>query len=136
MERTLINEISGKPGEKVLIKGRAMVVRKLGGLSFVVVQDRSGSIQVVFEKDSGIKVGDAVEITGEVKKDERAKGSFEIAGKKVEVVANNIEDLPFDLARNELNLTVDNLYDFRPLSLRHPKIQASSSIHLSNNNFC
>jgi len=129
MERTLVNEISGKPGEKVLIKGRAMVVRKLGGLSFVVVQDRSGSIQVVFEKDSGIKVGDAVEITGEVKKDERAKGSFEIAGEKAEVIANNVEDLPFDLARNELNLTVDNLYDFRPLSLRHPKIQAIFKIY-------
>lgn len=124
MERVLINEISEYEGKKALIKGRVFNIRNLGNIVFLVVSDYTGTIQVVVDKNVEVKNGDAVAIEGVVKKDERAKGGFELKGEKLEVVSNVIEDLPFDLAKEDLNLNLVTLLDYRPLSLRHPKVQA------------
>ena len=123
MKRTLIQQIKDNLGEEVLIMGRAMNIRKLGGLCFIAIQDRTGMVQIVFQKATEIRLGDAVQIIGTVKQDKRAKGNFEILAKDAKIISTNIEDLPFDLAKKELNLHLNNLLDYRPLSLRHPKVQ-------------
>lgn len=124
MERTLINQISKQEGKTAQIKGRVFNIRNLGNIVFLIVQDYTGTIQTIFEKGIEVKIGDAVVLEGLVKKDERAKEGYEIKGEKIQVVSNVIEDLPFDLAKNELNLNLVTLLDSRALSLRHPKVQA------------
>ena len=124
MERLLIKEISKHEGEKVLIKGRVFNIRKLGNIVFLVVRDYTGVVQVVVSKDLEVNNGDSISIEGIVKKDERAKGGYEIKGEDLEIVAKNIEDLPFDLEKDDINLNLNTLLDYRPLSLRHPKVQA------------
>jgi nondiscriminating aspartyl-tRNA synthetase len=124
MERVLISQISKYEGKSALIKGRVFNIRNLGNIVFLVVQDYTGTIQVVADKDVEVKTGDAVAIEGLVKKDERAKGGFELKSEKLEVVSNTIEDLPFDLAKDDLNLNLVTLLDYRPLSLRHQRVQA------------
>jgi len=123
MERILINQISENDGKKVLIKGRVLNMRNLSNVVFLIVQDYTGTIQVVFEETIEVKIGDAVEVRGLVKKEPRSKYGFEISGENVEVVSIT-EDLPFDLAKNDLNLNLPTLLDNRTLSLRHPKVQA------------
>ena len=124
MERLLIKEISKHEGEKVLIKGRVFNIRKLGNIVFLVVRDYTGVVQVVVSKDLEVNNGDSISIEGIVKKDERAKGGYEIKGEDLQIVAKNIEDLPFDLEKDDINLNLNTLLDYRPLSLRHPKVQA------------
>lgn len=124
MERLLIKEISKHEGEKVLIKGRVFNIRKLGNIVFLVVRDYTGVVQVVVSKDLEVNNGDSISIEGIVKKDERAKGGYEIKGDNLEIVAKNIEDIPFDLEKDDINLNLNTLLDYRPLSLRHPKVQA------------
>jgi len=124
MERVLIKNISEYEGKKALIEGRVFNVRNLGNIVFLVVSDYTGTIQVVVDKSVEVKTGDAVSIEGSVKKDERAKGGFEIKGEKLEVVASNDEDLPFDLSKDDLNLNITTLLDYRTVSLRHPKVRA------------
>ena len=124
MERVLINKISEHEGKNALIKGRVFNIRNLGNIVFLVVSDYTGTIQVVADKSVEVKTGDAVAIEGMVKKDERAKGGYEMKSQNLEVVSNVIEDLPFDLAKEDLNLNLVTLLDYRPLSLRHPKVQA------------
>ena len=124
MERTLIKNIAEKDGDKALIKGRIFNIRNLGNILFLVVQDYTGMIQVVFDKGTEVKIGDSIVIEGSVKKDERAKGGYEIKGEKLEIASTIIEELPFDLAKNDLNLNLVTLLDNRTLSLRHPKVQA------------
>jgi len=121
MERTLICELSKNENEKVLVRGRVSNVRALSNLTFVQVFDYTGSVQVVFEKNVEIKVSEAIEVTGTVKKDDRAKSGYEIQGDNLNVVSKCIEELPFDLAKNDLNLQLSTLLDNRTLSLRHPK---------------
>lgn len=124
MERVLIDQIKENDGKKILIKGRVLNMRNLSNVVFLIVQDYTGTIQTVFEKALEVKTGDAVAIEGLAKKEPRSKYGFEISGDNVEVISNITEDLPFDLAKNDLNLNLPTLLDNRTLSLRHPKVQA------------
>lgn len=129
MERIFINQIFQKENEKILIQGRILNTRNLGNIVFLVVQDRTGAIQVVLNKGAEAKTGEVVSIEGIAKKEPRAKGGFEIQGEKLEIISGISEDLPFDLSKNDLNLNLATLLDLRPLSLRHPKIQAIFKIY-------
>jgi len=124
MTRLLIKDAKQKTGEKILIMGRVMNARLLSNVSFLQIQDYSGVIQTVWEKPIDAKVGDAVEILGEVKIEERAKGGCELLGEELKIISANAEDLPIDLAKKDLNLQLTTLLDWRVLSLRHPKVQA------------
>lgn len=124
MERMYINQIKENDGKKTLIKGRVLNIRNLSNVVFLIIQDYTGIIQVVFEKTVEAKTGDAIAIIGLVKKEPRSKYGFEIMGESVEVISGSIKDLPFDLSKNDLNLNLPALLDNRALSLRHPKVQA------------
>jgi len=124
MERALIGKIAEYENKEALIKGRVFNIRNLGNIVFLVIQDYTGTIQVVVDKSIEVKTGDAVVVTGLIKKDARAKSGFEMKGSNLEVVSKNIEELPIDLSKDDLNLNLNTLLDYRPLSLRHPKVQA------------
>lgn len=129
MQRILIKDIEKQVGKKVTIFGRIINLREMGGITFALVQDYSGQIQTVWEKDLSAKMGEAIEITGTPRQDSRAKGGFELAGEKVEIIAKLDEDLPLDLSKTKFELQLSTLLDLRPLSLRHPKIQAIFKIN-------
>jgi nondiscriminating aspartyl-tRNA synthetase len=124
MPRTLIEQIPANENKVILIKGRVFNIRNLSNVVFVLVQDYTGTIQCVSDKPVEVKIGEFAEIEGTVKKEPRSKFGFEVQCKKVTAVSKLIEELPFDLAKNELNLSLATLLDQRPLALRHQKIQA------------
>lgn len=45
-------------------------------------------------------------------------------GEKIEIITKNTETLPFDLEKDDINLNLNTLLDYRTISLRHPKVQA------------
>jgi len=124
MERLLIKEISNHEGEKITIKGRIFNIRNLGSISFLIIRDYSGVVQVVASKDAEVNSGDIVLVEGIVKKDERAKGGYEMKAEKIEIITKSKETLPFDLEKDDINLNLNTLLDYRVLSLRHPKVQS------------
>jgi len=125
MERILIKDASQRINQPVLIRGRITNIRELSKVTFLQVQDYAGFIQTVWEKSiKNAKVGDAVEVSGLARPDERAKGGCEILGDELKIIATSIEEAPFDLSKKNLNLQLTTLLDQRTLSLRHPKVQA------------
>lgn len=123
MNRVLIQDIAEHDGKEVSIRGRIINIRKLGNLNFIILQDYTGTIQAVAEKIQEVKTGEVVEIIGEAKKDDRAMGGYEVKVMKLLVISKS-EELPIDLAKPEPNFQLNTLLDLRPLTLRHPKIQA------------
>lgn len=131
MERSLIKETIQKVGRRVRICGWVNTRRDHGKLVFLDVRDRSGVVQVVGGQELGkLRAEDVVEIIGQVKaRSEKlvnlnlATGKVEIQLEEVRVLAHAAE-LPFDLGARDLKLELPTLLDYRPLSLRHPKIRA------------
>lgn len=124
MERALIINLKDYTGKQALIEGRVLNIRKLGSIMFVILQDYTGSVQTVWEKEVKVGIGDAVKITGVAKVEARAKGGVEITGEKLEIISRNIEELPYDFGSRDINLQLTTLLDLRTVSLRHPKVQA------------
>jgi len=124
MSRVLIKDLKEKVGSASEIKGRILNIRKMGSIIFLVVQDYTGTVQVVFEQEVKAGIGETVKVEGQVKADDRAKGGVEIGGEKLEIISKNIEELPYDFGSKDLNLQLTTLLDLRTTSLRHPKAQA------------
>jgi nondiscriminating aspartyl-tRNA synthetase len=125
MQRVLIKDIGEFRDKDVTIMGRVINLRKLGNnITFAVVADYTGVIQTVSEKDSSIKMGDAVCVAGKVKKEERAKGGYEVSVDEFKIISTATQEYPIDLSKPTLELQLATLLDNRALSLRHPKIKA------------
>lgn len=137
-ERTLILDCNKKIGETVTIYGFVQTRRDHGKILFLDVLDRSGLIQVVVPQ--GVKLAhpkggqdlhpqDVVSIKGKVnKRPEKLinknipAGEIEIYSEEIEVLSKAME-LPFDMGGKDLDLQLPTLLDFRPLTLRHPKVK-------------
>jgi len=75
MIRILTSQVKSKVGEEVKLQGNLHKVRKLGGLTFGVVRDRGGIIQIITEdKDSvlaRLKRESIIEVIGIVKEQKK-----------------------------------------------------------------
>ncbi|MFH0831020.1 MAG: amino acid--tRNA ligase-related protein, partial [Parcubacteria group bacterium] len=128
-QRSLVRELSKAIDKEVCLLGRVLAIRKLGNISFVLVQDYSGTVQTVWDKQPIVKVQDAVSVVGTVRQDKRAKSGVELKGRELQIISGTTEELPLDLSKSELKLQLRTLLDQRPLSLRHPKQQAIFKVY-------
>src|SRR5688572_33106516 len=82
--RLLARELKEHTGKKVTIRGWLYKKRLLGGLTFIVLRDRSGVAQALVkdkgevEKLRGLQIGTVLSIEGLVAADDRAPGGVEI----------------------------------------------------------
>ncbi|QSH39598.1 aspartate--tRNA(Asn) ligase [Candidatus Kaiserbacteria bacterium] len=127
MERTTIGDISAHKGKKVHIKGWVDVRRDHGKLMFLVLRDRSGTVQAIikdgieaFTKAQKLREQWVVSIQGIVTerpekmiKDEQ-NGDVELLIEDLQILSEAAE-LPFDM---EAELNLDTYLDNMPLTLR------------------
>ncbi len=132
MQRTLAKETTKKIGKEVLLKGWVNAKRDHGGLTFIDLRDRTGLVQVVGsgEEISSLGLEYVVEVVGLVR--ERPEklvnpnigtGRVEVQVKRVKVLAR-AQELPLDMSKEDLNVSLPVLLDNRPLTLRHQKVKA------------
>ncbi|RJO59983.1 aspartate--tRNA(Asn) ligase [candidate division WS5 bacterium] len=130
MKRTLTVDIKNEVGKEITLCGWVHKLRKLGGLSFIVLRDRAGLAQAVVDgseennKLKEITTETVVKITGKVVKEERAPHGAELHNCKVEVISPVKEDIPIEINKKEIKANLDTLLDNRPLTLRAPKQRA------------
>ena len=121
------------PGEDVTVAGWVHEIRDLGGIAFLILRDRTGKIQVKFEKDEmddelvetglGVSRESVISVTGAVDEEPRAPTGVEITPTAVEVVAEADTELPLDPSGKvdaELSTRLNN----RTLDLRKPEVKA------------
>ncbi len=125
--RTLNRDIAKNVGKQITVQGWLHKKRLLGGLTFINIRDRSGLVQVVVEdkqegeKLRGMQVGTVLEVTGTVKKEERAPGGAELHNPKITVLVA-VEDEPLieiDKPLNHKSDNLDTLFEHRPVGLRN-----------------
>ena len=122
-------------GRKVLLRGWVGRRRDLGELIFLNVRDRSGTVQVLFERarsgsEAVARAGEArgedvVEIEGEVVLRGRDQVNREISTGEIEIVATRLEflaraDTPPFLPEDRTNATEELRLQYRYIDLRRP----------------
>ncbi|MDR2798477.1 MAG: aspartate--tRNA(Asn) ligase [Treponema sp.] len=118
-----------KPGETVEVFGWVHRIRELGGITFVILRDRSGILQLVLSEAadfdmSGLTLESSIKVAGVPALNEKAPGGVELRGHKVECIARAAPDLPYQVNADTGKIGLEAILDHRALSLRNPKIRA------------
>jgi aspartyl-tRNA synthetase len=124
-------------GTEVIIFGWIEDIRDLGGITFLSLKDKSGSIQITVPKDlaniSTIKKVDSLQdqsviaVKGWIRKMERAPRGVEILPQEIRVFSNATHPLPFD-PTGRVPADLDVRLDARVLDLRRPTSRAIFTI--------
>ena len=135
MKKLFISKIIEKVDQEVELYGWVNNIRDHKKIIFVDLRDRSGILQVVGDSSfKKLSPEDVIYVKGIVKKRPEnmvnkniLTGEIEVQVKEWKIIAES-EELPIDLSKDELNVTLPTLLDNRPLSLRHPKIRSIFTI--------
>jgi len=120
--RTLVSELSSKIGADVTVCGWVHRIRDLGGVSFVVLRDRSGTCQLVFNTKPDVTLESVIRATGTAAANEKAPGGVEVRVTGMELIAAAAPDLPFPVNQDPSKTSLESILDHRMISLRNPAI--------------
>ncbi|HHX43795.1 MAG TPA: aspartate--tRNA(Asn) ligase [Chloroflexi bacterium] len=133
MERVRTIDIAAHAGRRVRVLGWLHALRLLGGVSFLVVRDGWGMVQVVtedaadlaplHEADAGPETVLAVE--GEVVAMPQAPGGFELQRPTIEILVPVREETPVLLSKRNLRVSLPTLLDHAVVANRHPARRAA-----------
>ncbi len=128
-KRALSRELALCIGKSVTVKGWLNNLRPLGKISFLILRDRTGLIQIVIDskeelaKLSHLQPGSILKIEGKVATSQSAF-KVEILEPKI-VVENPIREAPpIEYYRPELHNDLEFILDHRPIALRNRELQA------------
>ena len=120
-------------GSTVVVNGWVHEVRDFGGLSFLIVRDREGLVQVTMPKKKvakeiidtvrGLSRESVVSVTGTVKAMEKAPHGYELIPSAIEVLARSEAPLPLD-PTGKVPADLDTRLDARFMDLRNPEVTA------------
>lgn len=128
MDRVLAGQVPKLAGQEVRLEGWVHQIRRLGKLSFLLLRDRTGVVQIIVTDPKLVPEDltreSVVEILGRVKSEPQAPGGVEVELKGLKIISRSIAPLPFEVNRSleKLNLKLDRILNQRPFSLRHPQI--------------
>ncbi|GAU77539.1 aspartate--tRNA(Asn) ligase [Fusibacter sp. 3D3] len=126
--RVLLSELKNNSGEKVLVKGWVHRIRLLKSVAFIVLRDRSGLVQCVFEGKpewiKGLKLETVIAIEGIVCPSKNQYQLFEIQGELLKIESEVTENLPIQINGALLDINLETVLNNRVLSLRHSQNQA------------
>lgn len=124
-------EAPGRTGGLVVLKGHIYAMRRMGSIAFMILRDRSGTIQVVVEDPdllkiiNGLSVESVVSATGQLVETNRPPGA-ELKLHKIEVLSEPASPLPVEINKDNKmeSLSLSSMLDYRPLTLRNEKVRS------------
>ncbi len=130
-------DLKARVGRQVRLEGWVHDVRALGGISFVLLRNSRGVVQVAVPKKAvppelfalvaGLHQEDVISCVGEVKESKAARMGFEILPTSIEVLSRAAAPLPLD-PRGVTPAALDTRLEWRSLELRRPETAAVFTI--------
>ncbi len=121
--RILAQCVKDHIGEKIELKGWIHRIRELGKINFLILRDRSGTVQLIVKEKPNFTHESVISVVGTVNKNEKAPGGVEVQVDFINVIAKAEPDLPIPVNQNPEKLSIDAILDNRIISLRNPKIR-------------
>ncbi|MDD2532270.1 MAG: OB-fold nucleic acid binding domain-containing protein, partial [Candidatus Methanomethylophilaceae archaeon] len=119
--------------KQVTIRGWVQEIRNLGGISFVIIRDRFGTVQVtlpkkktdpaVFEGLTSVSRESVVSVTGDVKESNQTELGLELIPTSFETLSPAAVPLPMGVI-DKVNVEMDTRLNNRFMDLRKPEIRA------------
>ncbi len=119
-------------GREVSVAGWAEDVRNLGGIAFVILRQREGTLQLavrkkeqpaVFDLVAGLTRESVIAAKGTVRKNAQARNGWEIFPTKVDVLSKADAPLPLGVV-DKVGADMDTRLDNRVMDLRKPERRA------------
>ena len=95
----------GMEGREVKVNGAIMSVRNMGDIAFVILRKRDGVLQTVYEKGvtdadfAELREETFVEVSGVLRKEERAPRGMELRLKSVRILSKPEEPMPIAVSK-------------------------------------
>src|SRR5438067_777122 len=130
VERIWTTDLGRHAGERVRLAGWLHRLRRLSGVSFLILRDGRGLAQVVvddpalIEQLAALHSESVLVVEGHAVAEPQAPGGVEIHQPTVEVLAPASAPPPFDLFRPTLKAQLPTVLDHAALALRHPRRRA------------
>jgi nondiscriminating aspartyl-tRNA synthetase len=130
MERTLIGQLKEKTNQEVLICGWVHILRKQGGIRFIIVRDITGLVQVVvsrntsrpFEFAGKLSLESVISVRGILRSEAQAPSGIEVQAEDIEVLSIAAPELPIQVVeKGEHEADLPLRLDWRWLDLRKPE---------------
>ncbi len=126
--RTLAKDAINHIGSEITLEGWIHNLRELPEFSFLVLRDRTGTVQGIIEKPDfevpRLSNEMSIRMKGMAVKSDIAKAGFEIKITGIEVLSPVADELPTQVNKKNPVEHLDRLLDYRYFSLRHPKLSA------------
>ncbi len=117
-------------GKRVTVAGWVHAIRDLKAVKFVILRDRTGTVQVVankatpkdlFDAISALGKEDVVSIEAKVVESRQASAGYELSPERLEIVAKSAQPLPLDPAE-KTPANLDTRLDSRFMDVRRKRI--------------
>ena len=135
LRRTLAESLAGSPvGSTVTVQGWVHRRRTLARVTFVVVRDRTGLVQVVVKEPATVALVQGygeetvVSVTGILTSNDSAPGGVEVVDPSFEALSEPAETPPVELWRPGLTAGLASRLDHAAVTLRHPRSRAAWEI--------
>lgn len=117
-------------GQEVYIKGSIYKIRKMKGFAFVLIRTSRRVVQSIYSEEesnfplSTLKEECCCSIYAKVVSERRSKTGYELHLIDVQVLSEPKEISPFVINGKQVETSIENLLDFRPITLRNEKERA------------
>ena len=117
-------------GEIVRLHGSIYKIRKMSSFAFVLLRTKRQMVQCVYEPAYArfaleeLKEEACVRFTAEVIREERSRSGYDLHLLEVEILSEPEEVSPVVINQKRVNTSIENLLDYRPITLRNEKERA------------
>jgi nondiscriminating aspartyl-tRNA synthetase len=127
MERTRTTEVGQHVGERVRVAGWLQSLRRMGGITFLVIRDGWGIVQAVTEADEELGplqsgengVESVIAVEGTVVREAQAPGGYELHELTVEMITPMTEPPPVAINKRKLTASPSTILDHAVVTNRH-----------------
>ena len=130
MKTVEANELQNYIGSEVKIHGSIYKIRKMHGFAFVLLRTKREVVQCIYsEEQAKFPLEELVEescviFAAHVAEEPRSKTGYELQLKEVEILSKPAEASPIVINNKLVDTSIENLLNFRPITLRNEKQRA------------
>lgn len=122
------NELGSHLGTEVTVRGWVHNRRDLGGIQFLLLRDRAGLVQCVFNDAELPLFESCVAVRGRVVEAAKAPGGLELQARELQVISEAKAPPPVEIPKEEWHSNPETLLQYRHATIRGSKAQATLKV--------